>query len=630
MSIRNMDADLASNKLNELFHLHRYEDCVLFINRLNHLILKQVLTQLPVDMYLSRLPYTIELFEALYAKMFILDPDNFPVRTLQPERLIDKMIAYFSSLGDQLSQVEPVDGPKLLDSFENVIRIISYIQPNQYSRLLYFKYAIDRALLKFDKDLSNYTKNLANLNEFLLNSLVGAGHGHVSSMSQSNSTTSGPITTSTTGAAMSPSPSTSSGLIEIKTYLTSNYANALLISRASNVQSCETMRMELVKSISNCHKALLKLNDYLANLKSQKLTKNLQTMVFSQSYDQHQQQQQQQSTAGASSTTGTLPKTTTTTTSPKSIMRKSKRNNSVSTDRKTSTLEPSSSSSSNKAAAGATTTTRSESVSNFNRERKANSSTALISASTICQDFIQNRLYLNKAMMNAVEPYLESIKLQQLLNALYEKIDMDKEILLVYTHIKREEGHLNSLEPLQPLFKRYSLGFERCIQIWRKKCSADSLLLFSADPDVTSLTRQQQRSSLVTLAAAQIQSKSVAANNNNNKQEEEELDDEEEKGDEQKFLSEANLLSKLDSSSTQTTNNNNNFNTMPSKLKQTKKLIVSLNRDETAVKSPATNRKSIEIQTESDAELAKLKQELQAAEETIGKLKFNETKMIEK
>lgn len=79
--------------------------------------------------------------------------------------------------------------------------------------------------------------------------------------------------------------------------------------------------------------------------------------------------------------------------------------------------------------------------------------------------------------MNSIEPFLESIKLQQLLNSLYEKIELDKEILLVYTHIKREEPYLSSLEPLQPLFKRYSLGFERCIQIWRKKCSADSLVV---------------------------------------------------------------------------------------------------------------------------------------------------------
>ena len=46
---------------------------------------------------------------------------------------------------------------------------------------------------------------------------------------------------------------------------------------------------------------------------------------------------------------------------------------------------------------------------------------------------------------------------------------------------KREEKYLSSVEPLQPLFRRYSLGFERCIQIWRKKCSADSLLLFNEE-----------------------------------------------------------------------------------------------------------------------------------------------------
>lgn len=104
---------------------------------------------------------------------------------------------------------------------------------------------------------------------------------------------------------------------------------------------------------------------------------------------------------------------------------------------------------------------------------------SLVGSSTICQDFIQNRLYLNKAMMNTVDKYLETIKLHQTLAELCEKIDLDKEILLVFTHLKQEEKYLSSLEPLQPLFRRYSLGFERCIQIWRRKCSADSLLLFN-------------------------------------------------------------------------------------------------------------------------------------------------------
>lgn len=128
------------------------------------------------------------------------------------------------------------------------------------------------------------------------------------------------------------------------------------------------------------------------------------------------------------------------------------------------------------------TKTRSESVNGRvtnSDTRDDDSEDSIISSSTICQDFIQNRLYLNKAMMNTVEKHLETVKLHQSLMELYEKIDLDKEILLVFTHLKQEEKYLSTSEPLQPLFRRYSLGFERCIQIWRRKCSADSLLLFN-------------------------------------------------------------------------------------------------------------------------------------------------------
>ena len=60
----------------------------------------------------------------------------------------------------------PLDG--MLDSFENVIRVVSYVQPQQYSRLLYFKYAIDRALLRFERDMVAFGRNLAALNEYLM------------------------------------------------------------------------------------------------------------------------------------------------------------------------------------------------------------------------------------------------------------------------------------------------------------------------------------------------------------------------------------------------------------------------------------------------------------------------------
>jgi len=288
MSIRNMDADVASNKLNELFHLHRYEDCVLFINRLSHLTIKLVISQISIDMYLSRLPYTIEILEALYAKVFIMDPDNFPVRSLQPERVIDKMVAYFSLLSDQ-TRMEPIDGAKMLDSFENVIRIISYVQPNLYSRLLYFKYAVDKGLLRLEKDQAAYTSTL----QSTLPTNMGLNHSGEKTMSTSL-ILNHPGTLSHSGSGGGGGGGGGAGYygslrksVQLAAaHQTMNYqqnklnktavANSILISRVSNMQACEQLRNELTTTIQNCDKSLHKLNEFITQLKSQKQFKEIQ------------------------------------------------------------------------------------------------------------------------------------------------------------------------------------------------------------------------------------------------------------------------------------------------------------------------------------------------------------------
>lgn len=270
-----MDADLAANKLNELFHLHRYEDCVLFLNRLSHSTIRLVISQISIDMYLSRLPYTIEIFEAMYAKIFIIDPDNFPTRNLQPERLIDKMVSYFSLLSDQ-SGMEPIDGARLLDSFENVIRVISYVQPNLYSRLLYFKYAIDKGLLRFENDLALYNTHLK------MQQIENLKDGHKNHRSS--------IHSSQTTDALSISYSANGTLSKRSSKVKANaLASALLISRASNMQTCESLRDDIVRTMGNCDKALTRLNEFILQLKSQKIFKDVQFIL-----NQHQHHQQQQ------------------------------------------------------------------------------------------------------------------------------------------------------------------------------------------------------------------------------------------------------------------------------------------------------------------------------------------------
>jgi len=399
-------------------------------------------------MYLSRLPYTIEIFEALYAKIFIIDPDNFPTRNLQPERLIDKMVAYFSLLNNQSSGMEPIDGPRLLDSFENVIRVISYVQPNLYSRLLYFKYAIDKGLLRFETDLALYNS-----------------HQKLQMLDYSKQPTNSPsINISQTSDLLSISNGTPAHIGYGTLSKRSNkmkvnaLTNALLISRAHNMQTCESMREEIVRTMGSCEKALTRLNEFISQLKSQKIFKDVQFFIN----QQHEREKEREREKEIVKSEGQQQEGKETPTSGKSTPKKEAR--SVSRSKKYRS----------ESANGRCTL-----LANNGDGSDTDEVDLILGSSTICQDFIQNRLYLNKAMMNTFDKYLEAIKLNQSLAEISEKIDLDKEILLVFTHLKQEEKYLSSLEPLQPLFRRYSLGFERCIQIWRRKCSADSLLVFN-------------------------------------------------------------------------------------------------------------------------------------------------------
>jgi hypothetical protein len=307
-------------------------------------------------MYLSRLPYTIEIFEAIYAKIFIIEADNFPTRLLQPDKIIDKMVAYFSVMcGRSDIGMEPVDGAKMLDSFENVIRIVSYVQPNLYSRLLFFKYAIDRALLKFDKDLTVFNKGLSSLKKSKSNSDKHAAN-------------------------------------------TSNSQVSLIVSRAVNVQTCESVRSELSQTIENSQKALHRLNEYIVNLKSEKIFKEVQIYLNELNLSESSKRLK----------------------SPK-VVRKNKRAGSNSVER---------------AKANKNGSEIVEHVNGKSKNEDTDSSDAS-SLSTVCQSFIQHRLYLNKAMMNVIEPHLNTVKLNEILSDLLEKIDLDKEILLVFTHLKK-------------------------------------------------------------------------------------------------------------------------------------------------------------------------------------------------
>jgi hypothetical protein len=163
-SIRNAPVSVASARILQYLRTHNYDDCAIYINRLSSTTFSKILiSDLSIDTLLAQLPFSIEIFEVLYSRIFIIHPDTFPLRTLKPERVISKMISIFSlSITDKSSSLSKskeqiIDNERLLSNLASILRIISYVQPILFKRLLRQKETIDECILYFEQHHSIVT-----------------------------------------------------------------------------------------------------------------------------------------------------------------------------------------------------------------------------------------------------------------------------------------------------------------------------------------------------------------------------------------------------------------------------------------------------------------------------------------
>jgi len=176
-SIRNAPVDVASTRILYYLRTHNYEDCAIYINRLSSHTFRKILTNdISIDILLAQLPFSIEVFEVIYSKIFIHDPDIFPIRILKPERIISKMISIFASSSSfiekspsttSLSLISKtkemgIHDERLLSNLSSILRIISYVQPILFKRLLHQKETIDECILYFDQR-SSHTTNISSI-----------------------------------------------------------------------------------------------------------------------------------------------------------------------------------------------------------------------------------------------------------------------------------------------------------------------------------------------------------------------------------------------------------------------------------------------------------------------------------
>ncbi|CAF4104780.1 unnamed protein product [Rotaria sp. Silwood2] len=174
-SIRNAPVDIASARILHFLRTHNYDDCAIYINRLSSNTFRKILSNhLSIDTLLAQLPFSIEVFEVIYSKIFIYDPDMFPIRILKPEKIISKMISLFASTFIEKSIISTIssssaislisktkdigmDDERLLTNLSSILRIISYVQPILFKRLLHQKETIDECILYFEQYYSNTT-----------------------------------------------------------------------------------------------------------------------------------------------------------------------------------------------------------------------------------------------------------------------------------------------------------------------------------------------------------------------------------------------------------------------------------------------------------------------------------------
>jgi hypothetical protein len=323
-SIRNAPVDIASARILHYLRTHNYNDCAIYINRLSSNTFRKILSNdLSIDILIAQLPFSIEIFEVIYSKIFIHDPDTFPIRTLKPEQIISRMISIFASSSSIIEKSTTtsaislisktkdmgIDDESLSTNLSSILRIISYVQPILFKRLLRQKETIDECILYFEQHHLS-TTNITSLKK---------------------------------------SPSTTSLL-------------------QKNLE--ETMRQELESAILCCQQALHRLE-----------TKPI------------------------------TPRTTSSAQSTPVMMRK---HSSIATIHTPSSL-----------------------------------------------DDIQDRLFQHKSILNLVEPYLSRTKLYTVIDNLGQKVSIDKQILLAYSHIKTHEKQIALGEPLLPLFKRFAFAYER-------------------------------------------------------------------------------------------------------------------------------------------------------------------------
>ncbi|XP_015924662.1 uncharacterized protein [Parasteatoda tepidariorum] len=176
MTISDISPTVAVRRVVLLYENQQYREAANFINRLHTSIFKSIVDDLPMDEFVEGLPQSLPILEALYAKVFLSDGLNFPMRLLRPERVIMQM-AKLLSHRDLIDFTVDAPNPIIL-SCKKLIKMIVLSEPRLKKQMIGRKRALEKAVEGIGQHglVGTSDKILMNLHEALKVELERAIH----------------------------------------------------------------------------------------------------------------------------------------------------------------------------------------------------------------------------------------------------------------------------------------------------------------------------------------------------------------------------------------------------------------------------------------------------------------------
>lgn len=151
MTIADVSPRLALQRILMLYENGEHREAAAFLRRLAPTTFRQLLPQLPADLFIESMPHSLPILEALYAKMFLAGDtiwkETGPTSNLRPEAVVWQMVKFFASQEDGLiGQMRWEFCGPFISSCKRLLSVLITTEPRVTKILAERKKALQKAI----------------------------------------------------------------------------------------------------------------------------------------------------------------------------------------------------------------------------------------------------------------------------------------------------------------------------------------------------------------------------------------------------------------------------------------------------------------------------------------------------